>query len=564
MKLTQIIAGCLLGMLLTACGGGGGSAGTNAFVPEAAASAASGASSATIPAVKDLTLVVPAPAQLSNNSSATLAVTATALDISRNTIQGAVISLSVNNDAQISVPLRTTNSNGQVLGTLSVGENRANRTIKVTATSGGITKILDVQVIGANVTSTLDPAVVSPSQTGRVQYRVVDQAGTAMSNQVVTIAAAGLNPSSVTATTGVNGDYTYEYRAPSLTGNFPIIATIAGKEEARTLIVQPVSSVPNVSSSIQSSSVSASPSVTGVNEGGSTTNRAEIRALFLGANNLPIPNVRVRFDLGGDPNNIGGTFTASGSISQPLYSDTTGVVTTSYVPGAISSPTDGVTVRACYGISNTDPAFINCTSFALVRLTVVNRPLSVSIGSGAEIITDVLTYTKQYIVSVADSAGAAKSDVQLSVSLDLPTFFKGRYRMPNTSATPAESGWQPAVSAACSNEDTNRNGVLESGEDTNGNGTIQPRISDVIVSLLNSKTGADGTAILQIKYAKSFGTWVSAKITVGASGISGTEGRASYTVPAVPIDSASRGDTNNSPAYIVSPYGIDASCSSPN
>ena len=59
----------------------------------------------------------------------------------------------------------------------------------------------------------------------------------------------------------------------------------------------------------------------GANTGGSTSSRTEIRALFLGASNAPIPRVRVRFDLNGDVNSIGGSF----STTELVYSNTNGV-----------------------------------------------------------------------------------------------------------------------------------------------------------------------------------------------------------------------------------------------
>ena len=60
---------------------------------------------------------------------------------------------------------------------------------------------------------------------------------------------------------------------------------------------------------VQSASLAASPSVVPVNTG-STSNRSELRALFLGAGNAPVQNVRVRFDLAGDVNSIGGSLTS--------------------------------------------------------------------------------------------------------------------------------------------------------------------------------------------------------------------------------------------------------------
>ena len=90
------------------------------------------------------------------------------------------------------------------------------------------------------------------------------------------------------------------------------------------------------------------------------------------------------------------------------------------------------------------------------------------------------------------------------------------------------------------------------------------RKPDVIISLLQTKTRADGTVELLITYAKDHGGWVDAFITVSASGVSGSEGRATYLLAPVPVDAASIAKIDSSPAYQVSPYGIGNSCLSPN
>ncbi|MEO5698601.1 MAG: hypothetical protein ABIQ60_15875, partial [Burkholderiaceae bacterium] len=289
-------------------------------------------------------------------------------------------------------------------------------------------------------------------------------------------------------------------------------------------------------------------------------NRSEIRALFLGSNNQPIRNVRVRFDLDGDVNSIGGSFTTGTST---LYSDVNGVATTSYVPGTRASPTNGVTIRACYGTSDTDPNLTNCTTNSKVTLTVTSDPLGVSIGTNELIIVNELTYVKKFVVTVVDSAGVAKPDVNIAVSVDLPQYRKGFYRVVGDHWE--KFGALPSGDTAiCANEDTNRNGVLENGEDINGSGRLDPGKSDVSVSLLQTKTRADGTAELQLQYAKNYGSWVDAKITVSASGVSGTEGRASYLAAPVPVDAASLKNIDSAPAYVVSPYGTATSCTDPN
>lgn len=496
---------------------------------------------------------------VANTGSDSVIITVTALDRS-NTVPGAAVAVSADSDAIVTTPTSETGTDGKLQSTLTIGQNRANRVITVTATSGSVKKTATVQVFGAKIVSTLEPAVVEPGKPGNVRYRLTDQAGNPMVDQDVSVVATGLTPAEATGKTGANGDFVFSYTAPSGTGTFDVVASAGGTADSQSLQVQSASAIPDVTAPITSASVSANPSVVGTNLAGANTNRSEIVARFLGANNLPIKNVRVRFDLDGDANSIGGSFTTGTST---LYSDVNGIATTSYVPATRSSPTNGVTIRACYGTSDTDPNLVNCTTSTKVTLTVTSEPLGVSIGTNELIIVNELTYVKKFVVTVVDAAGVAKPDVGLVVSVDLPNYRKGRYTLVGDFWT--KVGALPSGDAAiCANEDTNRNGVLETGEDINGNIRLDPGKSDVSVSLLQTKTRADGTAELQLQYAKSFATWVDAKITVAASGISGTEGRATYLAAPIPADAASIKNKDVAPAYIVSPYGQATSCADPN
>jgi len=534
--------------LLAACGGGGSDAGTPPFGDGGDGSAQASA-----------LILELSKSTLANTGSDSVIVTVTALAKS-NTVPGATVTVSADSDAIVTTPTSTTGDDGKLQSTLTIGPNRANRVITVTATSGSVKQTATVQVFGAKVVSTLEPAVVEPGQPGNVRYRVTDQAGNPMVDQDVSIVASGLTPAEGSGKTGANGDFVFAYTAPGATGSYEVVASAGGTADSQTLQVQSASTVPPVTATITSASVSSNPSVVGTNLAGASSNRSEIRALFLGANNLPIKNVRVRFDLDGDVNSIGGSFTTGTST---LYSDVNGVATTSYVPAARSSPTNGVTVRACYGTSDTDPNLTNCLTSTKVTLTVTDEPVDISIGTNELIIVNELTYVKKFIVTVVDAAGNAKPDVGLVVSVDLLQYRKGYYTLPGDSWVKA--GALPSGdTAVCANEDTNRNQVLETGEDINANGRLDPGKADVSISLLQSKTRADGTAELQLQYAKSFATWVDAKITVAASGVSGTEGRETTLVAPIPADAASIKNKDVAPAYIVSPYGQATSCANAN
>lgn len=554
------IASVLFALSMAACGGGGGSAGDSPFF----AANPNGSNNTGAALATDVILTVSA-ARLPNTGTASVDVTATAIDASRNVISGTPVKLSADSDAILaSVSGATTGTEGAVTAKLSTGSNRATRVITVTAVSAGITKTATVQVAGTKITAVLVPAVVAPGSAAQIQYQVVDSAGSVMPNEPIRIVAADLTPAEVTGVTGASGEFNYAYTAPAATGSFSVVMTAGGETNAQSITVQSTGTVPNVTVPIVAASVSAAPSVVAVNLTGGTANRSEIRALFLSASNQPLANVRARFDLNGDAFSVGGTFTTG---STKLYSDASGVVTTAYVPGTRSSPTNGVQVRVCYGMSDTDPNFTGCLTSKIVTLTVAAEPLGVAIGTNGTIIVTELTYIKQYVVSVADAAGNAVSDVNLVASVDLPIYRKGRYVLGSIGGTTGwvKSGAPPTGDAAvCKIEDVNRNGALDAGDDVNGDGQLWPRKPDVIIRLLQTKTRADGTAVLQIEYAQDHGSWVDAMITVSASGVAGSEGRASYFAAPVPVDAAAITNTTQRPAFLVSPYGTATSCSDPN
>ncbi len=530
-------------VLLAACGGGGGDKGTAPF--------GSGGTPPGTAAAADISLTL-SKSTLSNSGTETVTATVTAVDANRNTVAGIPITVSVDNDATVAVSGTITDDKGVVTGAVGIGSSRANRVVLVTAVSGALSRQIAVQVTGARLTATAVPAVLAPSQAGVVQYRVVDATGNALSNIDITVTGPGGAQS--TSKTGTSGELNYTYTAPAAAGNLDIRAASAGVELLTTVVIQSgPGSIPTVpAGSVRSASVSANPSVVAVNSATTSINRAEVRALFVGSANTPIPNVRVRFDLGGDLNSIGGTFTTGSNI---VYSNVSGIASAAYIPGVLGSPTNGVTVRACWDYQDFAPGA--CPNAAVATLTVIADALSVSIGTDENIILEDLVYVKRFVIQVNDSSGLAKSDVLVSPLLDLPSYRKGFY-------TFVVDTWIQTVSAStCENEDINRNGILEvyangGNEDANANARLDPRKADVAVAFEGSnRTNASGQVILRIVYARSFGSWLRFNLTVAASGVSGTEGRATFAgtlpVPATALKAT------GAPAFQLSPYGTQAS-----
>jgi hypothetical protein len=538
-------------LALAACGGGGGSAGSSPFGPNNPANPGTPPVDPSAPVASDISLTLSAPT-VNNSGTETVTATVTAVDANRNTVPGIPVTISVDNGATVQVSGTSTNTAGVVTGTVHIGADRTNRVITVTAVSGTLTRQVAVQVIGTRITATAVPAVLAPSEPGRVQYRVVDANGNPLAGVPITITGPAGATSS--ATTAINGDYEYSYTAPTAAGSLNIVASSGGVENTTTVLVQggPSTIPPVPAGSVQSSTVSAAPSVVPVNAVGSTTNRTQVRALFVGNNNAPIPNIRVRFDLAGDVNSIGGSFSTGDAL---VYSDAGGAAQTAYIPGTRFSPTDGLTIRACWDYA--DFAAGTCPRQATTTVTVISDALSVSIGTDELVLLGDVSYSKRFVVQVNDSSGLAKPDVQINPLLDLRSYDKGFYNFDG-------SRWVQVVPGPrCDNEDINRNGVMETYsngvvEDANGNAQLDPRKADVVVSFDGpSRTNAAGQVFLRVTYPRNYGSWVQFRLDVAAGGVSGTEGRASYssTLP-VPFTAL---QAQSSPAFVVSPYGVQAS-----
>lgn len=506
------------------------------------------------PVANDMTMVLD-KISIGNTGSDKVTATVTAVDAQRNVVPGIRISFTADNGSTVAVVNATTNAQGQAVATITSGADKSNRLITVTAKSDALTRTATFQVTGVKVTASAVPTQPTAGSTGnRVEFRVSDVNQNPMTFQAITVSAPGLP--TATGTTDANGAYTYTYTAPATAGPIDITGTSGGVSTAVTVTVPSSSStVPPASPAVVSSSVQASPTVVSVNTE-STNNRAELRAIFLATGNLPVKNVRVRFDLNGDANSIGGTINSG---QQLVYSDANGIATTSYAPGNRASPTGGVQIRACWDYN--DFAATSCPNSVMTTLTVVSDPLSITIGTNEfiDVATNDLTYIKRFVVLVVDAAGQPKGDVQITPSLDLNGYYKGYWSLQGDAwlrrfdrDTPGN--FVPGQPPICKNEDDNRNGAIDGIEDRNGNGQLDPRKSDASISMTGStRTDANGQAVLVLQYPRSVASWVNFTITASAFGVLSPP--ATYTAD-LPYIAATLVDKTVAPAFAVSPYGL--------
>jgi hypothetical protein len=571
MRLFKTLAGLMLAATLAACGGGGGSAGTTS--PGAGAGTPGTATLASF--IYQLDKV-----SITNSGSDKALLSVTALDANNNPVSGA--SLSVSLDSGVYTPITaTTDSSGQASGNISIGANKANRNITATIALGGQSATAVVAVTGSQIALTPVPATPAPGASTRVDIKVTDANGAGVPNVAVQLSGSlGFTGSVTTDTTG-NASATLG-AAPATAGTYAVNASALGVQATRA--VQVISGagggIPDAVGPINAVSLAVVPNTIAPNSTGSTTSRAGLKATFLNASNQAIQNVRVRFVI--DPPQLGSGETLS-TENATVYSDVNGDAIADYIAGTRSSPTNGVTVRACYG--TTDAAIANnaCPNFTTKTLTVASQPLSITLGDNnlLERGSNSLTYIKKFDVAVADAAGNAVANASVSASVDITHYGKGGFgyvasgpsgtgtyqitfdNPPNftTDVSSTAIGVVPSPTTGniwCVNEDTNRNGFLDVGDDRNGNGKLEPRKADVILSFVGSNvTGSNGRMTIQVEYPQNVATWLSytVKVTTNVAGSEGTDQK-SY------ITSFIEGDQKNG-SFLTPPYGA-SSCDNPN
>lgn len=553
------------------------------------------ASSTTNPQASDLSLTLSATS-VDDSGGKTVVATATAVDANRNALSGIPVQLAVTDaSASIVVPSTQTDANGRVTGTVSIGQDRTNRQITVTATSGTLVKTAAFQVTGAQFTAATPlPAVVQPGDAGKVNFKLSDTNGNPLAG--VSISVSGTGVSSRTGKTDLNGGYVFDYIAPNTPGaSLLITAQAGGAEPAVVTVTIPggTTTVPTATAPV-STTLNLSSNVVSVNSGQSS-NQVAISAFFRDGSNAPIKNVRVLFGVTGD--NQTGTI---GSGNTTVLSDASGTASGTYAPGSVSSPTNGVSILACWkttDFASGDQAS-NCAAaggtLMTTPLTIVSNPVSISIGTDNKITAgpSSLTYLKKYVVLVVDSAGNPKAGVQVTPSVDLGGYGKGKWDYNAVNSVwerRPDSGINAAglLTATCPNEDLNRNGVIDSGEDVNGSQQLDPRKSDVSITLVGSTTtDANGVAVLQLEYPQNIASWVKYKITVTAAGVlsppayfplsqpvnlpsqslSALLGGGSsvedylYTYDWLPVNAQDLTSKTVPPAFANSPYGVAAGC----
>lgn len=559
MRTLNYIIGVLLVLAIAACGGGGGSPGTTP----------GGGSGAATPASFVYQLDKSA---LTNGGSDAVVLTITALTAGNNPVPGVTTTVSV--DTGVYTPISgTTNDAGQASGTITIGGNRANRNITATVRVGTLVTTVVIPVTGSAIALTPVPATPAPGGSVTLAVKVTDVNNAGIAG--IAVQLGGTLGFTQVVTTDSNGNATALLGAsPSTDGTYSVTASGSGVSALRD--VQVVGGggggIPDAVGPISAASLAIVPNNIAPNQVGATTNRAGLKASFRNASNQAIQNVRVRFEIVA-PGLGSGEQISTGLAT--VYSDISGDAIADYIAGTRSSPTNGVTIRACYGLTDASIAGGLCPNLQTATMTVASQPVSVSLGDNNELAkgNNNLTYKKLFVVSVVDSLGAAIPNAQISAGVDITHYGKGEFIYVNTGVAPSATyqvtGDQapniatPGISTTavpglttgrvwCPNEDTSRNGFIDTGEDINGSLNIEPRKADIILSYVGGNTtDTSGLAVIQVEYPQNVATWLAYTMKV-TTNVSGSEG----TVQKSYITNYVQGDDENG-SFLTAPYGIN-------
>ncbi len=162
--------------------------------------------------------------------------------------------------------------------------------------------------------------------------------------------------------------------------------------------------------------------------------------------------------------------------------------------------------------------------------------LTVRLGTDnlIENMTEQLSYRKRYAAIVTDNAGIPKPNATVLATLRAKRYYVGYW------AKPASGNWFQVhlEPEGIPSEDVRNYGRCDradntvapalAAEDVNGDGVLTP--GNVASYTVQSQTDANGVAVLNIVYPKSFAQWAQMELEVTAT-VGGTEGYNAITIP---------------------------------
>jgi hypothetical protein len=485
--------------------------------------------------VKDVQLLVSSPQLLSasNNqsscsSSNSVTLTALVRDNNNNVLSGIPVAFNADNDGTILVTSGTTDKSGTAQAQLCTPVNSDNRTINVTASAGGKSANVTVQVTGTTIRIAGPTSAVSGSLV-TLALTLTDSSGAGIANKTLNIASALNNPISNPAPlTDSNGGVKVTITAAN-TGSDTITVTGAGANAVQLLSISPDSfafitpapppaSVQEISLNTdfqvnvkwlkagvpqQNQTVNFSTTRGTITATGQTDNSGQVTAtlkadsagpavITASVNNGPSTQVEVLFvatvaatlTLQADPATLAPNQQSmiKATVFDPnknrvkdknitfTLSDTTGgsisagTAVTNAYGEASISYTAGAVASAKDGVKVT--AAVAGTALQETASLTVTQQLFIVLGTGNLIQKpDSTRYEQPYSVVVTDAVGGPVPNVNVTLNIVPTDYGKGFYTYSSSA-----NAWVQTVTATCPNEDF----FFGVNDPRSGNGILDP------------------------------------------------------------------------------------------
>ncbi|NNF67811.1 MAG: hypothetical protein HKM98_09920 [Gammaproteobacteria bacterium] len=523
--------------------------------------------------------VITSQPQIPSDGGISSTITAFVKDATNNFVEGATVLFSATSGGVV-VTQGTTDANGVATAILSTAGDPTNRLITVTATSGDLTKTVDVNVSGTELL-VAGPENLVQGDTGAFIVSLIDGGGAGIAGEPITVTSDSGNTISSTMLT----------TDPTGTAEFDVLASIGGPDNISVsglgLMASQVVTVSDDNFVFSSPAVATevplntnqSFTVTwiknGVVQSGQTINFSTTRGVFAGPSTV-ITNGAGQATVTVSSNNAGPAVITADAVAGPTTQFAVEFIAT--IPATIELQADPFTVapnnqsaitaivrdadnnrvknsrviftleditggtlsvgsavtdsqgraRTLYTASDvvsgnlaveiTGAVELVSTINNSVNLTVARRELFIAFGTGNDLVEpDIATYEVPFRVIVTDSEGNGVPNVTAQFDIRSTRYTKG-YWVPDAT----NENWVPLVRATCNDEDQNGNGILDAGEvDINNNGTIE---AGNVVEVVPGEpiTDEEGTQLIILRYPKVYGAWTEVKLRALLN-VAGTE-----------------------------------------
>ena len=485
-----------------------------------------------------LSLAGPGALALNDNGTFTASLT----DSGGAGIANQTVTVSSANGNTLSMTNPVTDGNGQAQFMLTANNPG---TDTLTASALGLTAQTTVNVAGDNfqLVSPISGMQVNLNTNQTVTLRWLNNSDPVV-GQTINFATTRGTLSATSDVTGTNGE-----ASVTITSNNAGPASITASESGgltTNVVLQFIATQPD-SIDVQGDPATVTPN-----------GQSNITAIVRDPNNNLVTGATVNFTL----DDTSGGSLRDGSVT----TNTNGVAGTVYTAGSTSASEPATITATVSGTAIVDT----------VNITVGGQALRITLGTGNELQEPTTTtYAVPYVAIVTDAAGNPAPNANFRLSVLSVAYQKGTKQFTNNGAdADPNNDNQPdafvpgytvgpdpdSFGMGCMNEDTNGNGVLDTGEDINNSTQLEPGNVATVPSTL--PLDQNGSAEFTVTYPQNFSQWVRVRLRAIAS-VQGTETTSDATF-ILPVLASDVSNAAVAPPGQTSPFGTVGDCANPN